>query len=239
MEEKCESQVMLEYLRGLFMSNIVNPSLYAEVAQKYGPKRAAEALISPKIPTLSRMRKGRFGELLTTNILAEFYEYEVPIQKMKFLITSDESQPSTDVIAVKKQKDRVIEVCYLESKLRTTEITSMGKDAFLQLKNDLAKKIPDMLAFVVNQLYEKRDPFYQEMLKFMMERVPSVAESFRIGIISEKNKWSETCLVNLGEVIKEKERYKIEVDIIRISCLDQLVKDLFESFGIEADLEDE
>src|SRR5712691_11907730 len=105
--------------------------------------------------------------MLICAILEQFHGYKIPVQKLRFKITKGESLPGTDILALKTNIEGLItEVCFIESKLRTSSDNRAAIEGCNQLQGDYNSKFPDMVDFVTQRLYERQDPLFRPFLLY-------------------------------------------------------------------------
>ncbi len=216
------------HLKKIFLDSTVDLSFVANLTKRIGWSKA-EVFIANSVPSSPRMRKGRFGEVLTAALLLEFFKYVIPVQKSQYAMTANQSLPSTDVVAIKKTNKGISEVCFLESKLRTKPDTGVVVEAYKQLRNDQSKRIPDMLMFIIHRLYDTGDPLYHDFLNYLKDRDDTSVnrETLRVGIVCEQESWKDLALDNLQDEIDDSTPQRITTDIIRITCLENFMREFF------------
>jgi hypothetical protein len=173
-------------------------------------------------------------------MLMDFFGYSIPVPKLCFAITANSTLPSTDAIAVKSSAGNLTEVCFVESKLRIRDDSSIAKKGYSQLVSDYSKKFPDMIRFVTEQLLRDDDPLANSFLAYLFDRRETVArESFFLGLVCDQTSWSENALANLEAEITDPTLPRVMVAAVRIKSLEDLSDKLFRSIGITQVLEDD
>ena len=119
---------------------------------------------------------------------------------------NNKALPGTDVIGIKikkiKDNQSISEICYLESKLRTTSsgLPSSATIAFKQLIKDLGFKIPTISTFLLKRLYEKGDSLFSPFYSYLKSREDfKDSEVLRIGLVCETGIWNDKPLEKLVE----------------------------------------
>ena len=203
------------------------------VTKRLGWKTVQKHLISTSQPTVPILRRGFFGEVLTSGILVEFFSYIIPVQKFQFAISANQSLPGTDLIAIKKNERSLSEVCFVESKLRTTADTGAAIQGYKQLKKDYSERIPQMVLFILARLFETKDPLFENFLNYLRDRRDMArVERFRLGLAWERDAWTETVLKNLEEEVDDPELPRLVVQCARVRELPSLIKELFQMIGV-------
>jgi len=207
--------------------------IFQTLASRLGWTEAAK-LLSNILPKTQKMRKGFFGEVLACAVLVEFFGYVIPVKKWRYAISSDQSLPGTDAIAIEKQGGAISEICFVESKTRTTSDTSASIDGYKQLKEDYSQKIPDMVFFVLSRLKETKDPLLDDFANYAYDRrdLPDM-ETFCLSLTWDFDAWTETILSNLEEETGDTSFPRLRVKRIRIKNLTNHIKELFEAIGVE------
>lgn len=228
------------HLTKLLVEARLDPSFLQAVAKRLGWTKVEKQLVSTSQPIIPTARRGFFGEVLTSGVLVEFFAYIIPVQKFQFAISANQSLPGTDVIAIKKKERSLSEVCFVESKLRTTTDSGAAIQGYEQLKKDYSEKIPQMIRFVLARLYERGDPLFDDFLNYLHDRRDMTnIERFRLGLTWEHGAWTETVLENLEEEVDEPGLPKLVVQRARIRKVASLVKELFQTIGIEEEPDDD
>ncbi|SRR6266571_144400 len=193
--------------------------------------------VQPKEITAQR---GEFGEVLTNAILREFFGYTIPVEKLRSAITSDQSLPSTDTIGLKRGGSGLTEVCFVESKFRTSKSKNAAMQGYGQLRHDYSKSIPDMGIFILKSLFEKKDPFFDDFFSYLNDRTRTTSEieSFHLGLTWEKEQWSEDTLQRLEDEVSN-DMPRLAVHLVRLSQLASLVDELFHKIGVDKVVENE
>ena len=208
-------------------------------ASKYLGISKVKSLIGSKIPVSANIKKGDFGEMLINSILEQFHDYKIPIRKLRYTIGSDESPHGIDSLAFKANRDGDIsEVCYVESKFRASRDTSAAIDAYKQLKSDYDSKLPAILPFILNRLYELNNPLRVPFLLYMRDRNDTrEIDTFRISLCFENDIWDEKTLENLeeyGSIIPN-----LDVHVIRIDGVSSIVEMTFSKLGLTEVLDED
>jgi hypothetical protein len=225
------SDAVKDHLYDLLQVSAVDPGFLGDLANRLGWEKT-RAMVSQRLPSNSRARRGRFGEVVGVNMLHQFEGYVIPIEKAHFSITGGQSQPSTDAVLFRVgDNGKIIEVCFVESKLRTRADGMAGVEGIRQLKADYAKEIPDMLTFTASRLYDRGDPLYHSFMEYMSSRDEEQLDTFRLLLFYDTSAWSEKCLSNIED--DEPDLSPMTVHAARIADLPDLVSDLFSRCGVQ------
>jgi len=240
-EEKNEIDHKIEpFLTKLLQEYRFDPNLFQKLASRLGWSNVEKIILNSTLPTVQTARRGYFGEVLTSAMLSEFFGYVIPIKKLRYAISANQSLPGTDVIAIKKQAGAISEVCFVESKLRTTSDTTASVQGYRQLKEDYSQRIPDMILFVLSRLYENEDPLFEDFFKYVSTRKDmSGIERFCLGLTWEHGTWTETVLKNLEEETDDPSFPRLVVHRTRIKNLAEHLKELFKAIGVTGASEDD
>ena len=211
-----------EIFSDIFVDNVVDHEFAKKISLKIGWSKFYEKFISPKLPRTPNMKKGKFGEILEGAILEEFFNFEIPIKKWKYGITADQSLPSTDIVAVKIDDSKIIEMCFVESKVRTKKDNRSVVEAYEQLMNEQKKEMPEMVDFIMKRLDEKNHPLSNAFIDYCLVN-DNRNDSYRICAIYDNSKWDERSLKNLNESVSNLTS-NLTVDVIRIETLDHVIK---------------
>lgn len=231
---------MKKHLLSLLVEARLDPDLINASVEYLGWEKVKKFLVAPIQPTRINMRRGEFGEILMSELLTNFFNYYIPVPKHRFIITPNQSLPGTDVIAIKKDNSRLTDVCFVESKLRTTCDVSAAVRGYEQLESDYTKRVPDMIRFVLNRLSEKKDPFFPVFLEYMCRREDMRdIERYVLGLVWDCEVWSETVLENLENELNDTHLPEFTVHVIQIGELVTLTNELFLEIGVKEILDNE
>ena len=229
---------VLACLRTALINAKVNVNAFKLLANKIGWPKVEEKIVGNFLARGIRMRRGFFGEVLICGVLQQFSGYIIPIQKWRYSMTSDQSLPSTDAIAIKLVDGSISELCFVESKLRTTKNKVAAVEGYQQLKNDFLKDMPDMLYFVLCRLEERNDPLFNTFDEYLYDRRNLKIEKFYLGLVWEDSVWSNETLNELDALIPTSDYPSLTVDKIRIQRLAELVTSLYQNTGLTETLDE-
>jgi hypothetical protein len=205
-----------------------------EDAEKIGGDVAKRRLIAAALPSDTKVKRGDFGEVLSGALLSEVHGYLVPVQKLRYAIGADLSQPGTDLIAIRfEDQSTISEICFVESKLRTSTDTGAGVAGYNQLRGDYSSVIPKMIAFVLGRLEERKNSLYLPFLKYTLDRSAAPPkEKFHLALFYDPAVWSETTLLNLEQVVSAERDYpKLSVHAVSLQHLRGLTERVFREAG--------
>lgn len=217
------------HLCDLVAQSSVDLHFLADITRRLGWGRAEQA-VGQRLPQHSRAQRGRFGEVLGVAMLEQFDGYVLPIQKAHFAITGGQSQPSTDAVLVKLDDGSIVEVCFVESKLRTVRDRFAAVEGVRQLEADYAKDEHDMLLFTAARLYDQGNSLYDPFLEYMASRDEANIDSFRLMLCYEDAVWTDHALDDLRD--DEPTASPLTVHVTRVAELRELVETIFDRVGI-------
>jgi hypothetical protein len=209
------------------------------MAKYLGWEQVSKQIVATIMPGLPTAKRGEFGEVLFAAILEEFHDYKIPVPKLRFKITAGQSLPATDILALKVDEiSAIIEVCFVESKLRTTSDNTAAVEGYKQLQSDYESKLPDILTFIAARLHERNDALFETFASYMRDRGDVTdKDNFRLGLCWERSEWHEKVLQNLQENGVDLPR--LTVHVIGIDNLRQIIDELFAELGIEEVFDDD
>lgn len=227
------------YIANLLRDARHSPEFLAATARHLGWNTVRESIIAFGSPRIPNAKRGEFGEALTNAILEQFHGYTIPVPKLRFKLTSDQSLPATDTLALKLDSSgAIIEVCFVESKLRTTAATSTALEGYNQLQEDYSAKIPAIMIFVAERLFEREDPLSEPFFAYMRDRNDNRDKDvFELSLCWDIAAWTDTTLSNLEDNCAVSP--KLTVHLIRLPTLRQLTDELFVEVGVAEVLDDE
>lgn len=239
--EICEindaDDLIIDYMEKLFIESRIKWSVFKDIIEQLEWDEA-ETFISGLMPQCSTARKGFFGEVLLCTLLKTTFNYEIPIQKLRYGITKDQTLPGTDIIAIKTNGNTISEVCFVESKLRTVNDPSAAIQGYDQLIKYHSKKYPDMLIFLLGRLDETGNQLYPNFLRYCTKRADlSNMESFCLGLTWDPNTWDEKGLEKLADHVDEN-LPKLVVNRILIGDLERVLQKIFQKFGTKELIDD-
>lgn len=223
-----------QQLQDLMIRSKIPETFLNRVTQrlKWDEERMREQLIGRTVPNQTRAKRGEFGEILTCALLEHFCEFSIPVPKLWFKLTSGQSLPATDALAIKiDNTGKLMEVCYVESKLRTGSDNTAAVQAAKQLFDDTSVVVPDILSFVARVLDQKNSPLADIFVDYLADRSDTrEKETYCIGLCWERGAWDDTVLQNLENDEIHLER--LSIPVVRIQDLGTLTDELFKAIGI-------
>lgn len=216
-------------LASLLRQERFDPQFVFAMAQSLGWTRVADA-VRAGLSHGQRLRKGDLGEVLLGYLL-EASGYVIPVRKMRSRISSDQSQPRIDVVAMRVANGEVTEVCMGESKLRTRLDLHAGTEAYAQLVEECRQDLPEILTFVAARLFESQSPLFDSFGTFLRDRADSPGLEHRVvGLTWSRAEWDERVLQNLEDAGTDP---PLDVHVIAIDDLGSLVTEVFTLAGLQ------
>lgn len=204
----------------------------ASMAKKMGWDAVQAGIIAAKLPRTRNAKRGEFGESLVISILEQLFGYRVPVPKLRYKMTSDQSLPATDALALRLDDGgEITEVCFVESKLRTTHDDAVGLEGHGQLLQDYQARLPAILEFTAARLYERHDELFNTFSSYLRDRQDTTSkDTFCLSLCWEETTWREAVLQNLEE--GDIEGPRLTVHATRIAGLRTLTDEVFAQIGI-------
>jgi len=156
-----------------------------------------EAVQARLAPGRQRVRRGEFGEALAGAILEELEGWSVPIVKLRYQIDPEQTQPGTDLLAVRVDGREIDDLLFAESKLRGDVDNQAAVDAHAQLVEDRDKEFADILVFVMARLLEQRSSLFEPLTAFLARRDSDAKGSYGIFVTFDEAAWREAVLDTL------------------------------------------
>ena len=116
-EQRKASRDTKDNLTEIMRSALIDLDFLRDLCDKELGWKGIASFLSTFLPTGTTLKRGDFGEALMYRLLEDFFDFEVPIKKLRYKITSGQSLPGADIIAIKKDNKEIIEVCFTECKL--------------------------------------------------------------------------------------------------------------------------
>jgi hypothetical protein len=232
-----------DYVSELLRESRFDSGFLTAMAGVLGWERVRDSLASGAAPGSTSTRRGDFGEVLITALLEEVHGYVVPVRKLRFKVTRDQLLTGTDALAIRiNNEGRVTEVCFVESKLRTATRGEVDRTLAVtgcqQLKKDYDSKLPDILQFIAQRLYETEDELFAAFGEYMRTRADTTdLDTFCLGLVWDREEWEEQILQNLEDHTDVVPR--LVVHAVRINNLGTVSDDMFARVGVLEVLDDE
>lgn len=208
-----------------------NQDFLVDVADRYGFEAVRDKFFQARGKTRLSVRRGDFGEALSVEYLKKVEGYLVPVMKLRYKIVSNQTLPGTDCVAVKlSEEDEIIEVAFVESKLRTSLDTSVAVEGAKQLKQDADSTLPEILTFIAQRLHETNDPLASRFESYIFDRNTEL-DTYLLFIFHEKAEWRERILINLEDEAVELE--PLHVYVAKIDDLKQMSDTAFATLNAE------
>lgn len=218
-----------EIFKDIFLDNTISYDLFEKISTKIGWNATFTNFISPRLTKQKNMQKGKFGEMLESAILEEFFNFVIPIKKWRYSITSDQSLPSTDIIAIKNNESEITEMSFIESKVTGTDNKKLVTVAYEQLMKDQNTEFPQILSFIIARLLENNNPLSERFIDYCLKKNRN-SDSYRVCTVYDKQKWDDKSLENLNDVVL-KSTPNLTVDVIRIESLDNVITEVYKDKG--------
>ena len=225
------SDVVREHLSQLIQVELFDTDFLVELAEHLGWTTVRTVLMN-RNPSRSSFRRGDFGEILTNATLEQLFGYKIPVRKLRYKVVANQTMPGTDSLAIRVgDLGKVREVCFVESKLRTTVDQHVALTAYEQLRRDYDLEVPSILTFVAQRLFETNHELYEPFMEYLGDRADTQErETFCISLSMDIAVWDEMVLQNLedGGV----ELSSLSVYPIRLEGLSGLIDSLTAAVGL-------
>lgn len=216
-----------EIFSKLLQENTVDNEFLKDLAKKpnWNWEKVQSFFVIQSQPTNDNLKKGKFGEVCHGQILEEFYDYIIPIKKFQYQFTKGQSPTGTDMVAIKMGEGKISELCYVETRLRTSDDYAAVSGAFNEIIQGRKERINSVIKFILKELFKIKHELYDLLTEYGIETAPK--DKFRIGAIFEKDIWRPKHLENLRDVMQGS-TLDLTVDVIKINNLEKLVNDSYE-----------
>jgi hypothetical protein len=209
----------------------------ADRAGRYGGWEAVrERFLQPRAGTRMAVRRGDFGEAIAAQYLKEVEQYHIPVPKLRFKMAANQTLPGTDCIAFKLDNARLVEACYIESKVRTSPDLSVAVAGAGQLRQDADTTTPESLTFVARYIRGVNNPLAALVEEYIFSRDTEL-DTFKLLVFHENAAWDERILQNLEDA--EIGLEPLEVYVARIANLAVLSDAAFRALGVSGVIEDD
>jgi hypothetical protein len=150
-----------------------DPEEYRANVVALGYPELAETL--DKRPRTSNTRKCNFGEILASEYLRQFEEYQIPIYRLRYNPNPESAMKGDDVLAFKfgEPDGSGREILIIESKVRGRFATEAVEEAYEQLESGHRPR-PKSILFVVTMLRkDKRDDEADQVVRLLNKFSPN------------------------------------------------------------------
>ena len=152
------------------------------------------------------------------------------MQKLRHKIGANQTLPGTDCVALKLSNDILVEVLFVESKLRTSLDLSVAVAGARQLKKDADSENPMILTFMARRLRETNDPLTGFFESYLFERNTAL-DRYLLMVLHQADSWDDRILENLED--EEIELEPLHVYVAKIANLKELSDRAFSEMGAE------
>jgi hypothetical protein len=187
------------------------------------PKKAAN-------PT----RIGNFGEILATQCLIDFTDFEFPIYKLRYREKRNWAMRLTDLFLVKKQNNGRILICYGEVKTRsgvsyTSSVKKVAVEAHDSLKKDVAVANPEILDFVRKILYAQGKLEEARIFGRIQNNRIKYDITHILFLVHDNSIWKDEILSELEQHNIDNRLKNLNVNVLRINKLSRLIDQTYEN----------
>ena len=200
------------------------------LAARYGFDEVRQRYLLARSGPNVAVRRGDFGEAVTVAYLREVEGYTVPVLKLRFKIGANQTLPGTDCVSFKVSEDSLLEVAFVESKLRTSLDLSVAVQGCSQLKRDADNDVPEMLTFIARRLRDTDHPLTNLVEQYVFERNTDL-DKYLLVIVHETDNWDERILENLED--EDMGLAPLHVYVAQLSDLKNLADGAFSAMGAE------
>ncbi len=220
-------------LASMMMSAWLDPEIITNICDDIGWTETKKFL-SGVVPSSKTAKRGEFGEALTYELLEKMLGFRVLVKKLRYKVTSGQSLPGTDILAVKLDKGSITEVCFIECKLRTVHDNQAAVDAYNQLLGISKQRYPDIVKFTASRLKDSQDSLFESFKNYMLKHSnPVQIETFRVTLIYDTSVWNKKVIERLRDELEKTRLSNTYVDVVSIKELKELVDSIFDSIGIK------
>lgn len=232
------SDETMAHLTGLLRSAHFEPGYLSYISERIGWSKTKDLILAPRAATPTKVKRGDFGEALFGAVLEELHDYQIPVPKLRYKVTASQTLTGTDTLAIRvSQEGRIREVCFVETKLRTARDAMVAVEGCKQLADDYAERLPGILQFVSQRLYERRHSLLEPFVEYMRSREDLTGmDSFRLAVFWDHGLWREAVLENLE--VSEVKVSPLSVHAVRIRELRTLIDNAYETLGV-TEIEDD
>ena len=199
-----------------------DPAHLQRVAARAGLPRVRQYLASEVFPTRRNVRIGDFGEVLGAAILRERDGLYLPIFKLRYREKRDWPMRLTDLLAL--QRDHAhgfTAIRFGEVKTRTAADVQAACKGHESLASELATERPEIIAFVINRLFDQGRLEEADALEELLASGGSgIPRHHDVILLFERAAWNEEGLRRLAALPLRLPNLRVQVILIdRLSPL--------------------
>ena len=217
-------------LADLMRDAYLDTDYLADLADRYGWGKVRDKILRPRADTRPSVRRGDFGEAVTVEYLKAVEGYHIPVIKLRYKMSANQTLPGTDCIAFRFSDNKLVKVAFVESKFRTAKDLAVAVQGTKQLQQDADSANSETLVFVARQLRKTNNPLTELIEGYIFDREAELDE-FLLVILHEEVTWDEQILINLEDENLGLE--PLQVYVARIIELGQLTDAAFSELDVE------
>jgi hypothetical protein len=227
-ELQAPDEEVVTYLADRLVHARTDPEFLRRMTEAVGWDRASARVRTE--PTIGA--KGDLGEVLTIASLEDFDQFEVPVVKLRYQISAQQTLPGTDIVAfVSADDDSIERLHFVETKLRTGRDNDAATAAHKQLADRKKKAFADILDFIGERLYEKHDGSFDVYEDYLANRDSDSLGSYEVSLVWESAEWNERVIDELDDADDLVD--PLRVSVTGLSGLQELAEAVFARAGIE------
>ena len=217
-------------LANVLRESYIGHEYLAKLSERYGYEAVRDRLLGSRSGTRPIVKRGDFGEAVTTEYLKSVEGYCIPILKLRYKITANQTLPGTDCLGLRIADGALVEVAFVESKFRASPDTAVAVKAAKQLKHDADESYPEILIFVARQLKESSSPLADVFETYLFDRNVGL-DTYVIMLLHENAIWNEGVLTNLED--EEVQLEPLHAYVARITALTELSDAAFSLIDVD------
>ena len=137
------------------------------------------------------------------------------------------SQHGIDVFALKIKEEEITEICFIESKVRTSKDLQILIKSLKQLDDYYKTRLTDWNSFCIQYLSSTNSQYFKPFKKYLKNRDNNNdIDSFKISLCINKEIWDDRILENF--IDSGEDLQNLDIIIIRIKNLACLIKYIYE-----------
>ncbi len=158
---------ILKHLGEYIQSHYISDQEVATFLEALDLPETAKA-IRTLFPETSIGRSGDLGEILATELIEEWCDYDVPIRKLRDKDHRNQAMRGEDVIGVRDNEDGKLELLKAEAKSAQSLSAATVNEARAGLEMNDGRPSPHALIFIARRLLETSDEVKKELGKKLL-----------------------------------------------------------------------
>jgi hypothetical protein len=203
--------------------NYITPGELALVFDDLGAPEVAQYVRSNTFPSVTRVRHGDFGEIVTGALYRRMRRWCVPILKLRWKQTANQAVQGTDVLAFRLRQNPPA-VAVPEVKTRATRKRDLGQEALDSLDKILDKdRLDESIRFVMVRCLDRGQGFLARRLAELLKQPDNRIVERHMVFVHDEAAWKDDVVTLLAGIINQ----PTELTVVKIRDLQDFVSRVY------------